>query len=221
MKATARPFTRLVPAAACAALLALGLATSGCKEEKKLTPPPPVSDYLAPSSAANVLANLKTAYEKKNLAEYRKLFTEDYVFVFNPQDPIDPDHPPPPSGQWGLAGELTSTGNMLTDTHVDQIKFTDWVARAAERADSLLFGPRVWKVRVDHVGLMIPTQTESGDRLTLVLEGKTEVFYFREEPTRLASDGKPSWSIIRWEDWVIGGDKTERASWGLIKLVFS
>jgi hypothetical protein len=168
--------------------------------------PPPPSHYLPQTSPKNVMTNLQMSYGERNIDEYKKLFAEDFTFLFNPQDPVDPDHPPPPSGQWGLVDELAATENMFKDDLVTKIELTSYSLGDPEPADSLYYGPRAWRVQVDQANLMVATRTESGDLLTLVVEGKTEVFYFREEPSK-PIDGRPTWYIFRWEDWVIGTPK--------------
>jgi hypothetical protein len=218
MTVAARPLTRLIPMTVLTAFLALSMTATGCKDEKKLTPPPPASEYLAQSSVANVLANLQKAYGKESIAEYRKLFAEDFVFVFNPMDPIDPDHPNP--AQWSLTEELTVTENMFTDSSVFKIELSSYILGVPERVDSLYYGPRAWKVRVDEANLRVHTRNEDGTLLTLLVDGATEVFFLRQEPIRPASDGGPTWFIFRWEDQPIGGGKTEARSWGQIKALF-
>ena len=181
--------------------------------------PPPASNYLPQTSSANVFANLQMAYGERRLDEYRKLFAADFVFVFNPTDPIDPHHPNPP--QWGLFDELSSTENMFTDTLVSKIEISSYSLGVPERVDSLYYGPRAWKVRVDDVNLQVYTRKEDGTRLTLLVEGATEVFFFREEPGNPSPvNGRPTWYVFRWEDQPIGGMKTERASWGAVKNLF-
>jgi hypothetical protein len=197
-------------------LLAAGL--SGCDNDKKITAPPVVSDYLPQSSMSNVLANLKTAYEKRNLQEYLKLFSPDYVFIFNPADANDPDSPTPT--QWGLAEEQTSTSNMFTDTRVESIQL-DLVQEAATRADSALYGAGIWRVKVLGANLRVNTRTETGEPLTYLVPGTLEVFYFRLDPHRLATDGQPTWCIVRWEDQpFLRAWKTEGKSWGEIKSIY-
>jgi hypothetical protein len=73
-----------------AAALLLAAAFCGCTDDKKLVPPPQPSKYLEQSSPANVLANLRTAYEERDCAEYAKLVDPEFVFVFNPEDANDP-----------------------------------------------------------------------------------------------------------------------------------
>jgi hypothetical protein len=176
-----------------------------------------LSCYLPQTNPANVLANLQTAYAERKIDQYRKLFAEDFVFVFNPLDPIDPDHPNPP--QWGLAEELSVTENMFTDTLVSKIELSSYSLGVPERVDSLYYGPRARKVRVDEVNLQVYARKEDGTLLTLLVEGATEGFFFREEPTK-PIDGRPTWYIFRWEDQPIGGRKGETRSWGQVKRLF-
>jgi hypothetical protein len=194
------------------------MAATGCKDEKKLTTPPPASEYLAQSSIVNVVANLQKAYGKESIDEYRKLFTDDFLFVFNPADPVDPNHPSPP--QWGLVDELDATQNMFIDSSVFKIELSSYNFGVPERVDSVEYRPRAWKVRVDHTNLQVYTRKEDGTLLTLLVDDATEVFFLVEEPNRLASDGKPTWYIFRWEDQPIGTMKTERTSWGQVKNIF-
>jgi hypothetical protein len=167
-------------------------------------PPLVVTNIVPQTSPANVLANLQTAYAERKIDEYRKLFAEDFIFVFNPADPVDPDHPNP--AQWGLAEELSVTENMFADELVSKIELSSYSLGAAERVDSLYYGPRAWKVRVDQANLQVYTRKLDGTLLTLLVEGATEVFFFREEPTKPSPvDGRPTWYVIRWEDQPIGG----------------
>ncbi len=177
-----------------------------------------VSDrYLPPTSPANVLANLQAAYADRNIGQYRKLFTEDFTFVFNPLDPEDPDHPTPAS--WGLVDELEATQNMFEDELVHEVELTGYRMGVPQAADSVFYGPHAWKVRVDETNLQVATRTPDGDLLTLVVQGTTEMFFFREDPTR-PIDGHPTWFIFRWEDQPIGSVKTESKSWGQLKALF-
>ena len=181
--------------------------------------PPPVSNYLPQTSPANVIANLQVAYGERRIDEYRKLFTDDFVFVFDPADPVDPNHPSPP--QWGLADELSSAENMFTDTLVTRIELSSYVLGVPSRVDSVEYRPRAWKVRVDQVNLQVHTRRPDGNLLTLLVDGATEVFFFVEEPSRPSPvNGRPTWYIFRWEDQPIGTRKVEMTSWGQVKNLF-
>lgn len=217
MSTPVRPPIRLVPMSVLPAILALVMATAGCKDEKKLTPPPPASAYLAQSSAANVLANLKTAYEQQSLVEYRKLFADDFTFIFCPYD-AEGDDPTP--AQWNLADELSSTQHMFLDSLVSRIELTSYVLGVPARADSEYYGPRTWKVRVDQAKLQVWIQTPNGEPLIYLVDGTTELFFFREDVTTPASDGKPAWLIFRWEDQPAHGGKVPWTTWGRIKASY-
>ena len=181
--------------------------------------PPPVSDYVPQTSPANVIANLRTAYGERKIDEYRKLFTDDFIFVFNPADPVDPNHPSPP--QWGLVDELDVTENMFTDELVTRIELSSYNFGVPERVDSIEYRPRAWKVRVDHANLQVRTRKPNGELLIWLVDGATEVFYFVERPTVPSPvDGSPTWYIFRWEDQPIGSGKTEVRSWGQVKALF-
>jgi hypothetical protein len=170
--------------------------------------------HFPPSSPANVLANLRTAYEDRDIEDYERLFAEDFTFVFSPASIPEPHDPTP--AQWGRNEEFTSTENMFRDELVDRVSL-EWVIGVPEHADSVMYGPRAWKVKVDTVNLQVDTRSAAGVRLILQVPGTTEMFYFRQEPSRLASDGRPSWFIFRWEDQPILGLKVDQMSWGDIK----
>jgi hypothetical protein len=190
--------------------LAIGCLAIGCLAGCPWSPgkdtviPPLPSNYLPQTSPANVLANLQTAYEERNIDRYKELFAEDFIFVFNPLDPVDPDHPNP--DQWSLTEELTVTENMFTDELVSKIELSSYTLGVPEQVDSLYYGPRAWKVRVDEANLQVHTRKEDGTLLTLLVDGATEVFFLREEPSKPApADGRPTWYIFRWEDQPVGG----------------
>jgi hypothetical protein len=68
-------------------------------------------------------------------------------------------------------------------------------------------------VRVDQVNLRVHIRKPDGTLLTLLVDGATEKFFLVEEPTRLASDGKPTWYIFRWEDQPIESGKNQMPGW--------
>ena len=184
----------------------LAASITGCSDDKK-TNPPPDSHYLAATSPENLLANLKTAYEERNLGEYTKLFHEEFEFVFNPDD-VQGDNPTPDT--WARTEELLSAQNMFADATVERIQLTfnqddpeEWTELA----------PGGLKVRMDGTFLTVTTRNSEGEPLYLVVQGATHWFYF------LQDSGSSTWRIRRWEDSPIGG-KVEETSWGAIKANF-
>jgi hypothetical protein len=188
--------TRVLAFLPLAAVMLMGL--SGCPFSPKstdITPPPPPSKYVEQSSAANVLANLQTAYEFKEFLEYDKLFSGDYIFVFNPADAGDPNDPTPQ--QWQRADEMDATRNMFGNDRVETITLS-WSVGELETHDT--YG---WKVRVDEVNLNVNTRNLENELWIYQVKGDTHVFYFREEDVTLPS-GKNKWTCTRWEDSPIG-----------------
>ena len=192
---------------------------SACDDDKKVTPPE-VSDYLDQSSAVNVLENLKTAYVKREYAQYEKLFSADFIFVFNPADVDDPINPTPQ--QWARADEMDATRNLLTHDHVEGISL-NWSPGQLTADDT--YG---WKIRVDDVLLDVQTRNELGEVWILQVKGATHRFYFREE-SNLTPAGRKKWVCTRWEDSPIGlarsggsavRPETEETSWGAIKGLY-
>ena len=183
-----------------AALLVAILAGCGGGKAKLIPPDQPANpDYLEQSSAVNLLANLRTSYEKREFPEYNNLFSQDYIFVFNPADVEDPFNPTPQ--QWARADEMDSAENLFANDRVDGITL-NWSIGALAADDTYPGHP--WKIRVDNVQLDIQTRAEDGTVWIYQVNGATHVYFFREAPAERASDGKTKWYCTRWEDSPIG-----------------
>jgi hypothetical protein len=219
------PVPRVVPVLRvllCAALL--GSFLGGCDEKQKVTPPPPPGiEYIEQSSALNVLANFKTAYEERDYAGYERLFASEYIFVFNPLDLGDPDNPSP--AQWSRADEMSSAENLLEkDDAVEAITLSWSVGDVQADDDS------GWKIRVDEVNLSVNTRDEQGQLWIYQAKGSYQVFYFREEPTNPTPSGKKRWTITKWEDSPVGllgrtaagsfAPRVQETTWGQIKHLY-
>jgi hypothetical protein len=212
--------TRLAVTAGSLLGAALALVHSGCADKNRLTPPPEVSPYLEQSSAENILKNLRTAYENQAFAEYAKLFSTDYIFVFNPVDVQDPTNPTP--AQWPRADEMQAARHLFDDPRVELITL-DWSPRALQ-ADSS-YG---WKARVDVFNLNVYTRNDNSELWIYQVRGSWQVFYFREEDLTLPS-GRKKWTCARWEDTppplaretrTPGAPPPEVTTWGNIKLLY-
>lgn len=217
MTVAARPPARRFPKAALTAIFALSVVAAGCTD--KAYPPIPLAwdgVRLDQTSPANILTTLQMAYADRSIDMYRKLFADDFTFVFSPADTAGND---PTPARWGLADELRATSNMFRSEFVYRTELTSYVLGVPEPADSLIYGPKAWIVRVSRANLQVHARTEGGDTVTYVVDGATEVFYFREDPTRLIY-GNPAWFIFRWEDQPLEPAKTESTSWGAIKARF-
>lgn len=180
----------------------LAFALCGCPFDPKKDdkPPDPPVTYLPQDSARNVLQNLMQAYEERNLEQYLKLFADDFTFVFNPLDVIDPENPTPP--QWGLAEEQESTDNMFRNELVDKIEldyqYTDPVNSDDEYADT-------WKVNVTQVFLRVHTRNPEGETLIYEVNSGFATFYFKIYEDEPLENGNPKWKVWQWEDQPIEG----------------
>lgn len=201
------------PRLACLLLFALLLAPGllpGCDDDKATNPPP--AGYPAATSPSLCLANLKDAYEERKGDEYTRLFHDDFVFVFNPDDVSNPNHPTPAT--WGVASELQAARNMFADSTVERIDLSFNVGNSTAWTE---VSPEGLKVRVDGAYITVSTRNEQGEPLYLVVQGAVQWFYFVPDPS--SGGGTRVWEIREWEDSPIGG-KVEEITWGAIKHAF-
>ena len=70
-----------------AALVALGLALSGCRDAGHYVSRPEVPSYPAPSTPAQLFLNIAAAYGHKDLSELALLRAPDYAVYIPPQQP--------------------------------------------------------------------------------------------------------------------------------------
>jgi hypothetical protein len=70
-----------------------------------------------PNSASNLLRLFEWCYNNKAIAEYRELFTDDYVFFFNPTDSAGEAYRQVP---WTREDELISTAHLFVGGSADQ-----------------------------------------------------------------------------------------------------
>jgi len=183
---------------------------TGCPwdPDKKVTPPIVVPEYLPQTTPANILANLEQAYKTQNFDEYEKLFSKDYIFVFNPADVGGQDPTPP---QWQRADEVDAARNMFDDETVTSIELS-WSPgdpeSAADRFDAF---PECLKVRVDNIELRVETRPpDLEEPLILKVTGASHIFYFKEgravdgEAYTYPDTGDKRWYCFMWEDSPIG-----------------
>jgi len=196
-------------------LLALCLPLVFSCSEKKSTKPLLDPNYLAQSSPANVLANLRQAYVDRNAAAYEKLFAPEFRFRFNERDINDPNNPTPDS--WGLSDELESMHNIFTTSLIDRIELS-FVPDAAEPATGEMDGTS--SVFMHEIYLRLDTRKADGSPLQQVVNSGLARFYLKEYPGEAAEDGAAMWRIVRWDDQGLGTlfrSRVENSSWGQIK----
>jgi hypothetical protein len=197
------------------------MAVPGCKNDKKLTLPVE-EKYLPQTSPANILSNLQKAYQTKDYDGYESLFSHDFYFMFDPAEVGQNGIPE----QWSRADELTSARHMFADSTVKTITL-NWAVGSPAPSDDVI--PESWKVRVDNARLSVNTRNENNELFIFQVPGDTEVFYFRQSTDETVG-GQPKWYLIRWDDSPISGlnpvridpdgARTEKTSWGRIKMAF-
>lgn len=179
------------PQRAILGLLSLGaactlLACGGDRSDP--TPFDPV--FPEPATPAQVLSSLKLAYEQRELGEYERLFSDDFVFVFAPTD-VDPI--PPLPLDWPRVDEIASARNLFQDDRTEEITLRWSIGELEYDQESRPF------VRVSDIHLSVRIRTTAGQRFDYRVPGATAVFYFRERTP--AGSTQPEWEITRWLDW--------------------
>jgi len=188
--------------------LGLGMLTFGCGHHQAATQPGPDIALAEQGTAALCLSTLRQAYIDRDSTQYRRLFTDDFIFVFSVVDASRPDNPTPPS--WLLSDELRSAGRMFRSDKVTRIELSFDPSPDTQSQEV----PGTWLVRFTHVQLLVYTFADDGSPLILKVTDGKATFYFKE--TVRASDGKSIWTIARWKDEVLT-DKGTNSSWGQIK----
>ena len=211
----ARTTSRLARVAITA--LVAGVLAAGCDAEKKITPPDPPSPYLEPSSPLNVLKNLEYAYEHEDSTAYAAVFTEDFTFVFNPDDVRNPDNPTP--AEWDLEDELQAAGAMFRSPSVDDISLNWSIGEPDSSGAQNPQDPDTLAVRVDEINLDVITKRDDTIWIYKV-QGATHWFHFLADRSVTYAGDKHRWRVYRWLDSPIGAGKTEEMTWGHIKMLF-
>jgi len=181
---------RILGIACLASVLLLPVALVGCGDDA--TRPVVPSAYLAQSSPANVIENLRRAYMGRDLEGYRKLFSADFVFEFNPRDSGAMIDPTPVS--WTLTEELASAERMFSSALVDSIDLRfPFLDPAVAHGDTQ-------RVIMRALRLLVDTRTQDGAPLTFLVPDADATFYLLAYPQEQATDGQPLWRIVRWAD---------------------
>ena len=208
-----------------AAMLAL-LVLAGCKDKDKVVvPDPEPSPYLAPTSPHNLLDNLRTAIELRDIDAYAALFDEsEFTFHFDPVDLSDqPDLPE----LWGYVGEVLWATNAFGSADVLDISlaFMKGAVSDAESSDGEGVQLTWKKATITAIELEIETKNPQNptDPIFYKVSGDRGQFFFAVDPD-VVVDGEPTWKIVRWKDIRVGARPgaalTINHSFGQIKSVF-
>ncbi|MBM3316311.1 MAG: hypothetical protein FJY75_00520 [Candidatus Eisenbacteria bacterium] len=184
---------RLHPVARWAPLLLLP-ALAGCPfmPTKNDKPPDPVPVFQPRTSPENLLANLKTAYKERAVAEYESLLARDFTFVLSPEDAGQPGMP----DAWGRNTEITVHQKMFDGDLVQSLSL-DFMA------GQRVFDPvdHYWTITISNVDLYLRGMTPDRPTLTTYrVQDGTSRFWFRQNSWNATGTNEPVWTIVKWED---------------------
>jgi hypothetical protein len=189
-------------------LLIITLCSLGACSAEKTAPFQVVESAFRSGTVRNdVVFNLETAYETRNINEYDKLLDEDFIFHFSPADIRDYKVN---VKQWDRAAELDATTNLFDRTYsppqgepVDNISVEfdykvdeddDWQPQAP--SDPQKYPNETWyKLQVDYF-----LNISAG--ATLYTSGNSIRAEFTIRPVTV--DGKQIWRIVSWRDDILG-----------------
>jgi hypothetical protein len=200
-------------------LIALLVGAAGCADDAhEAQPPLPPCLYPGQNSPASCLTTFRKTYqERSDIAEYAKLLTPDFSFVFSPNDSAGLN---PTPGHWGLADELESAGNMFNSELLTSVSLRFLLGDPVQ-SDQY---PGTWKVEMTSIELRLETRRQDGSPLTVLVSDGHSTFYLKEFPDETTRCGGPIWRIRRWEDHGLGPATTaalglgrEKTTWGQIK----
>jgi hypothetical protein len=174
---------------------------NGVIVHNKVLPIP--SPFLSRTSPENLLENLRLAYEHKDFEEYVLLFSEDFTFVFRPEDAGNDSLDIPAS--WGLEQERQAHWNMFRAPDVEDIKL-EWSVGPRLPPD---FDNADTKIIVQDIFLEVDQRLETGDILHIQARGDSW-FHFRKSDVTTA-EGDTIWEIVWWED---------KLGWGWLKSIY-
>jgi hypothetical protein len=208
-------------------MIAAAILAIGCfdKESKpKVVTPDPFPGFLPDTSADNVLSNLKKSWTDLNYNAYVSLLSDEFTYIFAPQD-IGGPHNNPES--WGKADELLSAHHLFSKTDANKEGYiVQSVTLSFSRGPDVPNDMETWtKVVISQIFLTVTTrQKDTGDPLDYLVQGDQANLWLVDEGG--------AWKIIRWEDKPIGGLAagpaiglaadlaTKTTTWGHIKGAF-
>jgi hypothetical protein len=173
---------RLVPGVVLLSLVA----GPGCGDDK-VTGPEPLP-YREPTSPSNVVANLATAYQLRNVDEYAKLLAPEFIFKFQPVDAQEIA-----KEFWTRDEDIAGTGALFGATVVTTIAVSlghgpDVPAEDLELPDDAR------KIRIDQVMLQVDETTG----ITWQVYDLQDMFFRLGDAT--LGENPDHWFLIEWRD---------------------
>ncbi|MEZ4649583.1 MAG: hypothetical protein R3E97_12530 [Candidatus Eisenbacteria bacterium] len=205
----------------CLSIL-VGLSVAGCDDDS-VSPDPVESPYLPATSAENLLANLITAMEAKDSAEYEKLFDEEaFTFRFDPVDVEGDDDLPE---YWNFGAEAQWSRNAFTSNDVFRIGLAFMIGPLEDVTEEDGEGVDLsWKkVLVTSVNFEMESRNPADptDNVVFLVQGDRALFFFSIDDDHTIG-GEPTWKIVEWRDIRIDSRPTSviESTIGRIKHVY-
>jgi hypothetical protein len=194
---------------------------AGCDDSTKPKDEDTGPTYQARTSPQNLLANLKLAYEERELTPYDSLLATEFEFYFSEEDQRIAE-------KLTRNEEITVHENMFSSTQVEDITLTFSLGDLAldtNEPDPAHPGQFLWTLTATNVDLVLRV-TRDGMTTFYDMEDGIEQFWFREESWTDAH-GNAIWMIVKWRELTDlipdGAARTmavEEGSWGSIKSMF-
>lgn len=200
------PIRRMSPKWSLLALPVVMLFLAGCPFDPKKDPkvPEPVDpDYVANTSISNVLKNLKTSYNLKNIEEYKALLHPNYQYIFDPRDVGT--HGIPDS--WLYTDEVESATHLFAkDPNTDGYKMEDISLTFTAGSDVVSEVEPGWrKVTLTQIVLLVDTRHQTnGDPLQYQVIGDQADIHFLQTDETDETTHLKLWKIIYWVDKPVG-----------------
>jgi hypothetical protein len=191
---------------------------TGCSDSTK--PKPKEQDrYLPASSAFNVMANLKTAYDEMDLDGYMALLDSAFVFEFTEED----------QGQPGVPLGLNYSDEERIHTNLFALDLVDRLDLEFELGDlnydelaSETAADSIWRLEMTSFDITlhgrVPESPEMVPVTWEVANGRCLFWFNRTDDAQL-------WQIWKWRETTLSGGKsgglTETSTWGSLKLTFN
>jgi len=195
-------------------------AVAGCGHDHRVItdeelPPPPIS--LPRTSPANLLHNLKLAYERRNLAEYDSLLAEDFIFILSEEDQQKPDMP----DLWRHDTEVQIHTRMFDTEYVQVLTLAYEIGDSTWDAEEGKYAVVIQRVNLYLYG---STPGHPTDVKEYRISDSRSRFWFRRNGWLWPGTQDSVWTIVMWQDNPVRSREASAASspatWGMLKAIY-
>ena len=161
----------------------------GCGDDNPVKPQPPAPfQYLAPTSPQNVLANLVSAYERRDSVQTALVYDDSYD-----GESTDPSAPPPIT--FSKADEIRHVGRLKRDPNIVAVLLDLGLASSWQRTSSASDPPGWAIIQISNSTVQIE---DIGTSTTYHAQNNIMEFKFK---LTTAAPGDTTWTIISWSEF--------------------